>query len=246
MSCEEGERAVGRLIHSGPLLWTGLPEDPRITTYLPPRYDETDARHPLAIFFDGQNLFDDEGSHRGGWQLHRLLDYRACRGERVPIAVGIHTGGFSRGEILNPWGRGEHFVDWMARWLVPTLRAELRVAEGAENVLLGGSSLGALLALYGTFRRPDVFGSAIAMSPAIARTPLRDVAEHAAHGRGRVYLDAGARECECTGIMEETGKLAELLHHRGDRAVTFRPDPEGTHDEQSWKRRLPAALQFAL
>jgi hypothetical protein len=24
----------------------------------------------------------------------------------------------------------------------------------------------------------------------------------------------------------------------------FRPDREGTHDEQSWRRRLPAALDF--
>jgi enterochelin esterase-like enzyme len=257
-SCDESSRAKGTLVHAGPFHAPGLPEALHLTAYLPPGYDASTERYPLAIFFDGQNMFDDDGSYRGGWQLHRLLDYRACQGRRVPIAIAIHTAGFSRTSILSPWSRddvqglGDRFLDWITQWLVPTLRAELRVADGAENVVLGGSSLGGLLSLYGFFRHPDQFGRVVAMSPSLGlpgghHSPLFGYAHHAQRSGGRIYIDAGARECECTSILRHTGDLAGLLEHKGYRHgvdLAWRADPEGSHDEQSWKRRLPGALDF--
>lgn len=260
--CEESSRPTGRLLRSGPYKWTGLPEEPTLTMYLPPDYESSDRRYPLAIFFDGQNLFDDEGSYRGGWQLHRLLDWRACQGKRVPIAVGIDTAGWSRSAILSPWGRdgveglGDRTLEWIASWLVPTLRRELRVAPGPEHVVLGGSSLGGLLAIYGLARNPETFGGVLAMSPSIGLPgghlgPIHEFVDRAPMPReGRkIYLDAGARECECTSIMHHTGLLAGLLERKGLRAhhdLRFFADPDGAHDEASWKRRLPGALDFVL
>lgn len=256
-ACEESVRAKGRLVRAGPFEWTGLPEPPTLTLHLPAGYDASNRTYPLAIFFDGQNMFDDEGSYRGGWQLHRQLDWRACRGLPVPIAVAIHTGGWSRGAILSPWSQdgapalGDRMLDWITRWLVPTLREELRVDPGPEGVLLGGSSLGGLLALYGFFRHPEHVGRVIAMSPSIAMAGGRlagFVAESSRTG-GAIYLDAGGRECDCTSILRDTRELSELLTHKGFRMgddLLFVPDADGAHDEQSWKRRLPGALQFAL
>lgn len=256
-ACEESTRAKGRLVRIGPFEWTGLPEPPTLTVYLPADYDASQRRHPLAIFFDGQNMFDDEGSYRGGWQLHRQLDWRACRGLPVPIAVAIHTAGWSRGSILSPWphdgqaGLGDRTLDWLTRWLIPTLRKELRVEPGPESVLLGGSSLGGLLSLYGFFRHPDHIGRVIAMSPSIAMAggPFAAWVRESSRSGGTIYLDAGGRECECTSILRDTRELAELLTHKGWRMgddLLFLPDPDGAHDERSWKRRLPGALQFAL
>ena len=256
--CHEGARATGTLIDLGAFLVPGLPEEMRVTVYLPPGYDASDATYPLAMFFDGQNLFDDEGSYRGGWQMHRLLDYRACRGERVPIVAAIHTAGWSRAAVLSPWSRddapglGDRTLDWITQWLIPTLRSELRIAPGPEHVLLGGSSLGGLLSLYGFFRHPDQFGKVAALSPSLGVSgghhgPLFSYVREAPRVDGRVYLDAGDNECECTNIMRHTGDMASLLSHKGFRAgvdLLWRPDPDGTHDEASWKRRLPGALEF--
>lgn len=257
-ACQEATRDKGKLLRSGPFSGWGLPEPLSVTAYLPPGYDTSGRHYSMAIFFDGQNLFDDEGSYRGGWQLHRLLDYRACQGQRVPIAVGIHTSGWSRGSILSPWPRdgapalGDRMLDWITGFLIPTIRGEVRVAPGREGVMIGGSSLGALMALYAFFRRPDQFGRALAMSPSLAvdggqHGPLFPFIEHAPMPGGRIYLDAGARECECTSIMRHSGDLAGLLAHKGYRHghdLVFRPDEEGSHDEASWKRRLPGALDF--
>ncbi len=257
---DESSRAKGKLLRSGPFRWTGMPEEPWLTTWLPPDYDASDRRYPLAIFFDGQNMWDDEGSYRGGWQLHRLLDWRACAGKRVPIAVAIDTAGWSRNEILSPWSRdgamarGDRMLDWLAFWLVPSLRAQLRVEPGPEAVWIGGSSLGGLLSLYAFARSPDAFGGAIAMSPSIGlpggrHGPIHELMASAPRLGRRIYMDAGARECECTSIMQHTGELAALLERRGYRAgddLLFYADPDGAHDEQSWKRRLPIALDFML
>jgi enterochelin esterase-like enzyme len=257
-SCTEDARAKGKLIHTGPLHAPGLPDALRVTAYLPPGHEASDQARSLAIFFDGQNMFDDEGSYRGGWQLHRLLDYRACRGQRVPVAVAIHTTGGSRAALLSPWardgvpGRGDRLLDWISDWLIPTIRAEVRIASGPGGVLLGGSSLGGLLSLYGFFRRPDQFGRALAMSPSLGlpggrEGPIYGYIHDAPRGGGKIYLDAGERECECTSVVRHTGNLAALLAHKGYRPgvdLSWHPDPDGAHDEASWKRRLPGALDF--
>lgn len=254
MTCDESRRAKGRVTSSGPLRWTGLPEEPTVRIYLPPGYDASDRAWPLAIMFDGQNVFDDEGSYRGGWQMHRLLDWRACRGQEAAIVVALETGGWSRASILSPWSLGDRTLEWIASWLVPAVRRELRVASGAESVLVGGSSLGGLLALYAFVTRPETFGRVMAMSPSLGlpggrASPLLELVERSARSGGRVYVDAGARECECTSIMHLSGTLAGTFERKGYRAgsdVLFVADPEGAHDEASWKRRLPAALDFLL
>jgi predicted alpha/beta superfamily hydrolase len=256
--CQESTRAKGQLIRVGPFDAWGLPEQPRLTVYLPPGYAESGREHSLAIFFDGQNLFDDEGSYQGGWQLHRLLDYRACQGEPVPIVAAIHTDGWSRSAALSPWprdgvpGLGDQLLNWITAWLIPTLRAELRVRPGPEGVLLGGSSLGGLLSLYGFFRHPEQIGRVLAMSPSLAagegqHGPLFPFVAESPHRGGKIYLDAGARECQCTNIQRHTGDLAGLLAHKGYRPgidLLLATDPDGSHDEASWKRRLPGALEL--
>jgi len=256
--CHESTRARGTLLHRGPLAATGLPEAPHVTAYLPPGYERSSQEHSLAIFFDGQNLFDDEGSYRGGWQIHRLLDYRACRGARVPIVAAIHTAGWSRAAVLSPWSRddapalGDRMLDWIIGWLIPTIRSEARVIPGPDGVLIGGSSLGGLLSLYGYFRHPDHFGRVVAMSPSLGiaggrHGPIYEYVHAAPRRAGKIYLDAGERECECTSITRHTGDMARLLEHKGYRLggdLLWHADPEGAHDEASWKRRLPGALQF--
>ncbi len=60
----------------------------------------------------------------------------------------------------------------------------------------------------------------------------------------RIYLDAGAKEAG--------GRLAGVVEAMGDRLrdrnlhVMVRIDPNGTHHESSWRKRLPRALRFVL
>ncbi|HEX7604882.1 MAG TPA: alpha/beta hydrolase-fold protein [Polyangiaceae bacterium] len=112
--------------------------------------------------------------------------------------------------------------------------------------------MGGLLSLYGFFRHPEAIGRVVAMSPSLGAPgghhgPMFSYVHEAPRSGGKIYLDAGARECECTSILRHTGDMAGLLAHRGYQPgadLLWRPDPQGSHDEQSWKRRLPAALDF--
>jgi len=236
--CTEDARAKGRLFRVGPLHAPGLPNPVRVTAYLPPGYDGSQREHSLAVFFDGQNMFDDEGSYKGGWQLHRLLDYRACRGQPVPAVVAIHTDDGSRSALLSPWSRGDvpglgdRMLDWIAGWLIPTARSELRIAPGPGAVLLGGSSLGGLLSLYGFFRHPDTFGRVLAMSPSIGvegghHGPLFGYAHESRRSDGKIYLDAGERECACTNIMRPDGSGNSAASRSGNSAAPRRKERAG-------------------
>jgi predicted alpha/beta superfamily hydrolase len=77
--------------------------------------------------------------------------------------------------------------------------------------------------------------------------PIFDFVHRAPFPGGKVYLDAGVQECECSGIMRHTGDMTNLLVSKGYRPgadLLFRPDPHGKHHEESWKHRLPGALDF--
>lgn len=251
--CPEGLR-----ISSGPFP-SGLPDPPRVTLYLPPDYEHGNREYPLSLFLDGQNLFGDAGSFRGGWHMHHLLDRRACQGARVPVVVGIHTGGPARASLLSPWSEdpeveplGDRFLDWLTGPLMRTVRTEVRILPGPEHTLIGGSSLGGLLSLYAFFRHPEVFGRAIVMSPSLGVSggklgPIVPFVAASPRSSGRIYLDAGGRECPCGHVLEHAERMAELLAQKGflpGRDLLWFPDAEGDHDEFHWRSRLPRAISF--
>lgn len=230
-----------------------------LTIYLPPGYDETDTAYPVMYLFDGQNLYTDAGTLAGGWHLHTLLDKRAASGKTVPIVIGIHHGP-RREEELCPWptlpgsaAKGDLQIDWVSGWLRNRVKTRLRVLEGPENTTIGGSSLGGLLALYGLFRHQTIFGGAIVMSPAlwvnrgeifnyIGSIPMKEST--------MIYLDCGGREGpeDLPYLAQQlTSFMADLLEVKArfpNRQLLWHPDPDGQHNEENWRKRLPQALEF--
>jgi predicted alpha/beta superfamily hydrolase len=247
----------GTLFKTRPYEIPGLAGARPCTIWFPPAYfRDPQARFPVAYMFDGQNLFGDEGSFSGGWHVHRVMDARAAKGKVVPIVVGIHHGGATRAEELSPWGigRGKHGkADALLDWVTGTLRRfvaeDLRVLEGPEHTLVGGSSLGGLAALYAGFRHPDVFGRVLAMSPSlwVHRGGIHAIARQARLAPGaRFYLDAGGREMGGR-MLHDAERLAWLLAERGlvpSQDLMWRPDQRGSHNERAWSRRLPKAVRF--
>src|SRR5688572_21541133 len=74
-----------------------------VRVFVPPGYDSAEKEHPLLVMWDGQNVFDDEGSFAGGWHVHEAVSRRAMRGKKAPVVVGINHGNEWRLRELSPW-----------------------------------------------------------------------------------------------------------------------------------------------
>jgi predicted alpha/beta superfamily hydrolase len=109
--------------------------------------------------------------------------------------------------------------------------------------------MGGLISLYALFSRPDVFGVAGAMSPALwfARRAIFSWLDGRETTGGKVYLDAGT--AEGPRLLADVARLRDRLIDRGfriERDVRCVFERGGRHDEASWGRRLAGALRFML
>lgn len=225
----------------------------RVRVYLPSTV-RPGVLHPIVYGFDGQNLFGDDAAYAGGWHFHRVVERRAARRRIAPIVVGIDHGERERIDELSPFpfehskGRADDFLAWLVGALMPRLESELPVLSSAIARVIGGSSMGGLAALYAHLRFPQIFGGAMAMSPAIwvAGAAMLDfLAGQERSSTGRVYLDAGRHEGNgtLTPVVQQVARRLREIGYIGDR-LRLRIELRGGHDEQSWNRRLPGALQF--
>lgn len=243
----------GEIALLGPYEVQGLPASRLVRVYVPRGYDQAMA-HRVLFLFDGQNVFDDAPSFAGGWHVHRAVERFARCGRRAPIVVGIDHGGDRRIDELSPFvtdrsaGRAGILIDWVADGLLPALGSVLHLVQGPEGIVMGGSSMGGLAALYAHFRRGDVFGGAMCMSPSFwfARGRIfRYVASRPLPKISKVYIDGGAHEGG-GNILQLAERMVRHLTERGYNPTNLMwyPDPRGTHSERHWRRRFPRALRF--
>lgn len=196
----------GKVFNTHPLEIPGIEGERPLTLYLPPDYmGNLEREYAIAYLFDGQNLYD-RSEWPLGWNLHGILDERAAMGLEVPIVVGIHHGD-NRDEELCPWPaekgqtpRGDDLLDWIVETLHPQLVEQLRIDDRPEMRMIGGSSLGGLLALYAGFRHSDFFSKIMSMSPSlwVGNGAIYDYIANAAFLHNldslRLYIDCGALE----------------------------------------------------
>lgn len=239
-----------------PLQVPGLKGERPLSLYLPPDYfKEAERPWPVAVFFDGHNLFDDQDTLAGGWHLHQAMASRHAQGLMVPVVIGIHPGEDRDGE-LSPWelypgkaGFADGLLHWFHDQILPRLQKQLLLQR--TGMLVGGSSLGALAALYTLLQYPEQYSQAVLMSPALWPDNFRifeAVMSCLDWGARSIYLDHGQKEDHpALGdiLFQQTAVLAETLAILGverEKQLFWRPDPLGEHNERSWSRRLPEAL----
>jgi len=223
-----------------------------VRVFLPRGHDGKRAR-PALYMFDGQNVFDDGPSFAGGWHVHEAIDKLSPRRFIVPAVVAVDHGGAQRISELGPWpfrgaaSKTDRILDWMARTLLPAVEARYHLAGGPVGRAVSGSSMGGLAALYAHFRRPDLFGGAIAMSPSLwfaAGRLLAFIAGEPTPYVSRVYVDCGAREGgRMVGMARDLARQLAARGYGADRLL-FREDARGAHNEKDWRRRMPKALRF--
>jgi predicted alpha/beta superfamily hydrolase len=226
-----------------------------ILVYLPKSYARSERPFPVIYMQDGQNLFDPATSFAGEWGVDVALA-RAPRKGRRAIVVGIPNAGIDRireyspfVDVANGGGLGDAYLDFLTETVKALVDARYRTAPAAETTGIAGSSLGALISLYGFFRQPPRFGFVAALSPALwfAGGAIFRFVEEAPYVRGRIHLDVGHREGP--GTLANARRMRDLLVSKGYRLgvdLSWVEDRRGMHNEAAWGRRFRAALPFLL
>lgn len=222
-----------------------------VDIYLPASY-ELGVRHPVVYMHDGQNLSDPSTAFAGTWDLDGNLR-RLARAGIHPIVVGVHNTDRRLAEY-SPFpdakhggGNADAYLAFLADTLKPRVDRLFRTQRRPHQTALAGSSMGGLVSLYGWFRRPDVFGGAAAMSPALwfGRDRLFDFLERARLPRGRLYVDVGT--AEGAEAVRDVRAFRRLLAWRGvtpGARFAYVEDQGARHDEAAWSGRLPAVFEF--
>ena len=239
-----------------------------VWVYLPPGYDqETERRYPVLYMFDGQNVFDAATGFAGEWKVDETLEDLIPAGQVEPlIVVAVANGSDKRTKEYTPWysssretggGGGKHLKTWI-KVLLPYINEQYRTRTGPEYTGLAGSSFGGLMALYGAYTHPDVFGKFGAFSTTFmyAGGRLPDMVAKKEKPDVTIYLDMGTREMgnfqdkNGNGIddgIDSLRRVQEILTSQGfvmgwDLMVV---EGEGhRHNESYWMQRFPQAIQF--
>ena len=242
--------------------------EPReVQVWLPPGYErEVMRRYPVLYLHDGQVMFDAEAAG-AEWQLdetaQRLVFSRAVD-PFIMVAVSntnARMEDYTPSSMIMPAARtglpkdqrmgggAGKYANYLIKELKPAIDRLYRTQADAKHTAVGGSSLGGLVTMWLLLHHADVFGAGLVVSPSVwwddqfivrdaINTPL------GIRLRPKLWLDIGAREG--TEALSLARQLRDTLKRRGweARTLSYREDPNGTHDEASWALRVEGMLRF--
>jgi predicted alpha/beta superfamily hydrolase len=239
-----------------------------LRVWVPSGYDlpeNSGQRYPVFYLNDGQNLFEKATSFTGvEWQVDETAD-RLIRSGAIPptIFVGIDNARVERLKEYIPYRSlnplllrplGDRYPGFLTQEVMPFISQNYRTAKGPEHTLLGGSSLGGLIALYTIMATPDVFGGALIESASLWVANRQVLKDSRAFRRWphRMFLGVGTREVgredKDQQTVENVRELERILRRSGldDHRLRVEIAEGATHSEGAWAARFPDALQFLL
>jgi predicted alpha/beta superfamily hydrolase len=248
--------------------------------WLPPGYNQATNAHriyPVLYMLDGQNLFDACTSGFGHeWQIDEALTRLISTKEVEPIiVVGIDNPGIRRADEYIPFAdasvaegpqapHGDRFPEFLTSEVLPHVAASFRVSSLREERGIGGSSYGAVAALYSLLKRPGDFGLGLLESTSlqVGNGELLRMTSPLIQGPNRVFIGVGGSEANgaealvrrwgsdaatanagfahASQLLAANLKAAEFNHPQ----VLFRLDPAAKHEETAWAKRFPEAIRF--
>jgi predicted alpha/beta superfamily hydrolase len=232
--------------------------DRDVLVWLPPGYDDGNARYPVLYMHDGQNLFEPETAFQKGehWRLGETAAELIDAGDIAPLViVGIYNTGDHRKEEYTPTrdaklggGLAGDYGRMIVEELKPLIDRSYRTRPDPDATGIGGSSLGGLVSLYLAFTHPQVFRRVAALSPSVWwnwRAILKTVRQARSKPRLQIWLDMGTAEGK-RGLDDARLLKAALVGLGFSVGVDLHyAEYEGaTHSEQSWAERVEPMLRF--
>jgi predicted alpha/beta superfamily hydrolase len=211
---------------------------------------------------DGQNVFAWR-SRKPKWRIEETAARLVASGAIVPLAiVGIdHRGGLGRGREYLPFPdprnrrarsfEADRYVDFVIRTVLPALPRWHGELRNVEHVGFGGSSYGAIAALWAAIRHPGVFDRLLLESPPlwVGDGRLIDAARHARSWPERIAIGVGTAEARSDDasarLVALVRELARVLRGRAGRdRIRLIVAKNARHHELDWARRSKDAVAW--
>jgi enterochelin esterase family protein len=215
--------------------------------YTPPQYTPSAQAYPFIVLFDGP-------AYATGITATPITLENLITAGRIRPAIACFVSSVThvvRNRAANL--SSPAFADAVATELVPWLRSVYPISSNPQDLIIGGSSAGAVAGGRTALRHPDVFGNVLAQSGGAA---LIDEVIAEPKAPVRFYMDLGLYELTTTvaGPFDEmvlTESMTVRNRHFRDvlRAkgyeVIFR-ETGGDHSPMHWRATLAEALMALL
>ncbi|ARN77731.1 hypothetical protein BST97_06815 [Nonlabens spongiae] len=228
------------------LNYNGTPRKIRI--YLPSQNIDF-SKSKIIYMLDAQNLFDDETSYAGEWEVDEAIDNNINVNQK-PVVVGIDHGNAERINELTPYahkkyggGKAEEFLVFLINEVMPHIERKFQFQHSRINTVIAGSSLGGLFAHYALFSEPKVFSAAGVFSPSywfsdkIYRLSKDTIITLPTF----IYLSGGDSESE--KLVQEMRSMQSLLDTKENMTTKITIIPGGEHNEKQWRESFPSFLE---
>jgi enterochelin esterase-like enzyme len=241
-----------------------------IRVWLPPGYDTgKGADYPVLYLNDGQFIYHATATTknmRGDWHADETVARLIAKGKIEPlIIVAIDNGGREGRSreylpIVDTTYRpamkdavGDRFPEMLFNEIVPFINSRYRTRKGPKGFVIGGSSFGAVAALFCAMARPGAVGGLLLESPSlyVGEGWLFKQAEGVSKWPEKVYLGVGTNEVPgneeySKEAVDDVLRFEKQLKKSGmaKRNIKVVIENGGTHVEDAWARRLSGALQF--
>ncbi|MEQ1708320.1 MAG: alpha/beta hydrolase-fold protein [Terricaulis sp.] len=289
----ENAGVLGQLTYWRDVSTPLLEQARHVEIYLPPQYAANpDARFPVIYAHDGQNLFDPRIANTGvDWGVDEAMQTLVAEGAIEPaIVVGIwstsarrleyapagvlalmsdHMKRDAADEFPEELRVGDAYLRFIVEELKPRIDAAYRSRPGRDSTFLMGSSMGALISVYGMAEYPNVFGGAAGLSmhwpvgvsernivdnqdawrPAVVAA-FTDYfhAKRLEPATHLLWVDHGAGFLDHLYVPYQAAMLP-VLHDLGyvdGETLEARVYPGANHNETAWRARLREPLTFLL
>jgi enterochelin esterase family protein len=190
--------------------------------YTPPGFDPKAATANVLFLFDG-HIYGKAGMIAAPTNLDNLL----AAGKIEPTVMVL----VDQENRLKELNRSDTFAAFMAKELVPWTREHYHVGSDPKRTVIGGVSLGGLMASYCALKHSDVFGNVLSQSGsyqvypgAFDKPPAQSLHGGALAGEFlkapklpvRFYLEAGQYENPGMNyLLAENRRLRDVLLAKG-------------------------------
>ncbi len=205
----------------------------QVRVYLPPGYDASTERYPVALVHDGLEYITLA-------KMNNVIDYLIAENRIQPvIAVFVPPVNRSPEYIDN---QQNAFTAFISSELIPWLDGRYRTKTGAENRLVMGSSAGGNISLWIAMQHPEIFGHVGAFSPYVEPDILINF-NNSDPLDLRIYMLHGSYD-HINVIHQSVNNFLPILTSKGYDYL-YEELPEG-HSYGFWRAHTDDALIFAF